>query len=221
MLRWLLGIAAVLFSALAAVIYGRLPIAPTEGCSGYTRATGPLVAHAGGGLPDRFYANNLAAIDLSAKHGHTMIEMDFIERGGRLLIGHDEGKISSLTLPALVTWLDRHPEVLIVTDIKTNNLSGLRIIKGTGRQAHFIPQIYKPDQLKPATALGYQKVIFAERYQESQNWFPWVNSVDLWAVTIPKEKVGLAPKIKHPVFLYTVNHPVPGVGLYTDCLIPS
>lgn len=221
MLRWLIGIAAVLFSALGAIVYSNIPAAPVEGCPEYTPASGALIAHAGGGLPDRFYANNLAALDLSAKHGYTLIEMDFIERDGRLLIGHDEDEISSLTLAALIAWLDRHPSISIVTDIKTDNLSGLRIIKAARRQARFIPQIYQPGQLKPVTALGYQRIIFAERHQESRDWFPWVNLVDLWAVTIPKEKAEMAKQIRHPVFLYTVNEPFSGVaGVYTDCLRP-
>jgi len=31
----------------------------------------------------------------------------------------------------------------------------------------------------------------------------------------------LARFIDHPVFLNTVNEPIPGYGLYTDCLIPA
>lgn len=217
-MKLLLPAAAVL--AIVAVV---LATRPYPGCTAYTRANTPLVAHAGGGLPDRTYSNSLEAIDLAVSYGHTIIELDFIERDGRMLIGHDERRISDLTIAGLMAWLGRHPKVSIITDIKTDNLSGLRLLKQAARenQARFIPQIYQPQQYAPVAMLGYSRIIFADRIGESRGWFPWVNRVKLWAVTIPKEKAHLAGPIKHPVFLYTVNEPRQDYGLYTDCLIPG
>lgn len=191
-----------------------------EGCASYRRAAGPLVAHAGGGLPARFYANNLAALNLAAAFGHKLIELDFMEVDGRLLLGHDKDRMSDLDLQGLIDWLDDHPGVTIVTDIKTDNLSGLELIKRTGSQGRFIPQIYRPEQYAPVRKLGFSRVIFADRTGESENWFPWVNTAELWAVAIPKSKAHLAEQIRHPVYIYTVNKPTKGVGLYTDCLVP-
>lgn len=216
--KLLLGAAAAVLALTGALVASTRS---QEGCAAYTATTAPLVAHAGGGLPDRFYANNLAALNLAAKHGHTLVELDFIERHGRLLLGHDDDNLSDLTLRTLIEWLDRHSQVSVITDIKSDNLSGLALIKAAAgdRLAQFIPQIYQPAQLAPAKALGFSRIIFAERVGESRDWYPWVNTADLWAVTIPKGRAGL--EIHHPVFLYTVNEPVHGFGLYTDCLIPA
>lgn len=216
---WLAAIAA---AAILIAIAG-LVILRDEGCRAYTRAPGPLIAHAGGGLPDRFYANDREALDLSVKHGHRLIELDFIERGGALLIGHDEGSISTLTVPQLMAWLDAHPSVSIVTDVKTDNLSGLALLKRAAahRLPRIIPQIYDPAEHDPVVALGYPRPILTIYKLGDDGWQQQANALPLRFVTMPANRRDLASGIRHPVFLHTVNHPIAGFGLYTDCLIPE
>ncbi|MCB2078810.1 MAG: hypothetical protein KDE55_14070 [Novosphingobium sp.] len=198
--------------------------AEPDGCPVYIPADVPLIAHAGGGLPDKTYANNRAALDLAAKHGFTMIEIDFMDIDGRLAIGHDGMPESSLTIDALLQWLDAHPGVSVVTDFKTDNLEGLAMLKRLAgeRITRFIPQIYHPDQFEPVTALGYPAPIFTAYRWGDDSWIDWANRLPLRAVTMPKDRKHLAPRIEHRVFLHTVNEPMEGgFGLYTDCLVPS
>ncbi len=196
----------------------------TPGCESYTSVGQPLIAHGGGGLPDRSYANNLEALNLAAKHGFSLIEMDFMDVNGKLVIQHDGLPQSSLTVSGLMQWLDRHPGISIVTDVKTDNRSGLAMLKRAAgaRVDRFIPQIYAVDEYKATSALGFQKPIFTVyRIASGQEPVAAINALDLQAVTMPVDRKALAERITHPVYLHTVNRPMPGYGLYTDCLVPT
>lgn len=219
-MRIFILIAAVFAGALAALTIGRR--AP-QGCSAYVPTDGPLVAHAGGGLPNRFYANNRAALDLAARHGFKFIELDFMERDGRFIIGHDGMQESDMTPADLMHWIDAHPGISIVTDVKTDNLDGLaklRAIAGP-RVGRLIPQIYSPTEYSAVRRLGYGAPILTVYRIGDGGWQDAANALPLRAVTIPYERRHLARGLKHPVFLHTVNTPVAGFGLYTDCLVPK
>lgn len=216
-------IATIACLALGCTALWSLRAAPPAGCDAYIPAPGPLIAHAGGGLPGRTYANDAEALDRAATHGFRLIELDFMVRDGRLTIGHDGLPESSLTVPALMAWLDAHPDVAIVTDLKTANLPGLTLLKqAAGRRiGRFIPQIYHPDEYAPVTALGYPVPILTVYRLGDSGWQQAANALPLRAVTMPYDRRHLAGAVHHPVFLHTVNHPVAGFGLYTDCLIPA
>jgi hypothetical protein len=194
-----------------------------DGCATYTRVDVPLIAHAGGGLPARTYANDVEALDLAARHGFTMIEIDFIERRGKLTIGHDDMPESAMTPADLMRWLNRHPAVSIVTDVKSDNRRGLTMIKALAgaRISRFIPQIYSPSEFGFVRALGFPAPILTVYRLGDSGWQSAANSLPLRAVTIPYERRDLASGIRHPIFLHTVNQPMEGFGLYTDCLIPG
>lgn len=194
-----------------------------DGCRAYTPASGQLVAHAGGGLPDATYANNRAAMDLAARHGFTLIELDFMVRDGRLTLGHDGHPESTLSLDGLLDWLDRHPGVSIVTDFKTDNIGGLAELKklAGARIDRFIPQIYAPEEFAPVSAMGYPAPILTVYRLPDTGWQDAANALPIRALTIHHARRDLARSIRHPVFLHTVNDPIPGYGLYTDCLIPT
>jgi glycerophosphoryl diester phosphodiesterase len=193
------------------------------GCQSYTPVENRLVAHAGGGLPDRTYANDLEAMNLAVRNGFDLIELDFMERGDRLTVGHDGMDESRLTVAQLMTWLDERPNVTIITDVKTDNLSGLAMLKRAAgpRIDRFVPQIYHPGEYDAVRELGYAAPILTiYRLPSDAQWIDAANGLDLWAVTMPVERRELAAAIRHPVFLHTVNEPMDGFGLYTDCLIP-
>lgn len=193
-------------------------------CSAYIPSSETLVAHAGGGLPSGTYTNSREAIDLAVRHGFKLIEIDFLERNGQLLIGHDEERISALTVAELVDWLGAHPDVVIVTDFKTDNLRGLAMLKQAAgpRIDRFLPQIYHPSEFAPTAALGYRPPILTiYRLPPKVQWREAANRLPLYAVTMPDERREEAVGVRHKVFLHTVNEPIKGFGLYTDCLIPA
>lgn len=194
-----------------------------DGCKAYVPAPGLLVAHAGGGLPDRIYANNLRALDLAARHGFTLVELDFTQQDGRLVIGHDSLSESPLTVEQLMAWLDAHPRISVITDMKIDNVSGLAMLKKTAgaRLGRFIPQIYRPGEFGPVEALGYPAPILTIYRLGDEGWEAEANALPLRAVTMPVERMYLAKRVRHPVFLHTVDKPMPGFGLYTNCLVPE
>lgn len=194
-----------------------------DGCDAYVPAAVPLIAHAGGGLPDATYTNSRAALDLAAKHGFSRIELDFLMVDGTLRIGHDRARISALTLPQLMAWLDAHPRVSIVTDLKSDNLAGLAALKAAAgpRLDRFIPQIYAPAEYAPVAALGYPAPILTIYRIGDSGWQQAANRLPLRAVTMPYDRRELAQGLNKPVYLHTVNQPIEGYGLYTDCLVPA
>ena len=111
----------------------------------------------------------------------------------------------------------------MVTDFKSDNLEGLSLLARLAgpNKARFIPQIYTPDQFKPVAKMGFSAPIFTVYSLGDEGWQREANALPLRAVTIPVERKYLASGIRHFVFLHTVNEPMEGVGLYTDCLIPT
>lgn len=215
------GVLACLATTVALAVF-RMP-APPQGCASYTPADQPLVAHAGGGLPDRIYANTLPAMKLARAHGFRWIELDFIQTPDGLRLGHEANDLSATTVSDLLEWLRTEPDVRIVTDFKTSNVEGLALLKAQAGplQNRFIPQIYSPTEYRPVVGMGYAAPIFTAYRSWWLGWQRAVNDLPVRAVTIPYDRRILAHLIDHPVFLHTVNFPVEGVGLYTDCLIPG
>jgi hypothetical protein len=216
----LFGIWAALMGA-AAVAY--VSQDRGAGCPLYPKMRGKiLIAHAGGGLPDGFYANSTEAMDLAYAHGHRLIELDFQRIGGAIYLGH---RLPNLTTAAdVLDWLRAHPGASIVTDFKTDNVSGLREL---ARQAgplrnRFIPQFYFPSEYGPVTALGMQKPIFT-MYRLDSPATDFANAADVQFVTLPVGRRAWAKGIRKPVLLHTVNFapPWPVAGYYTDCLVPA
>lgn len=200
------------------------------GCTHYVVSpTSHLVAHAGGGTPKQSYANSLAAVEASYRRGHRYFEMDFVKLPLLpLRIGHEWG--DALWPPVkevqpLLRWLAKHPDTYLITDVKTGNVGALtELARWAGPlRARIIPQIYQPSELASVSRLGFHKPIFTIYRNRDPNWIAFANSADLFAVTIPVEKAALAPRIRKPVYVHTVNEPrIPRnvAGLYTDCLIP-
>ncbi len=198
------------------------------GCSRFVPVDQALIAHGGGGLPEESYSNSLRALNLAAAHGFTMIEIDFMVRDRQIVIQHDKHPPSELTVPDLMAWMRKHPDIYIVTDFKADgpldNVAGLELLRAFNADVRhrIIPQIYKPEEYEPVRKMGYPAPILTlYRTYEGREPVETINSLDLRAVTMPVERAYLAEKIDHPVYLHTVNEPMPGFGLYTDCLIPA
>lgn len=197
--------------------------AEIERCGRFTPVDQPLIAHAGGGLPNAAYTNDLKALELAAAHGFSLIELDFRRTSDGVAFGHDPERLSPLTFDQLLAFLRRNPNVSIVTDFKTGNVAGLRRLAelAGALRDRFVPQIYRFEELQPVIAMGYPRPILSVYREPNFGWPFRANEVPVRAVTMPYRLRYLAPLIDHPVYLHTVNHAVPGYGLYTDCLIPS
>jgi hypothetical protein len=215
------GLLVVAIAFVANQTFGNPPV--IERCERYQPAGQPLIAHAGGGLPNAIYTNRLEAMELAAKHGFKLIELDFWRTTKGIALGHDPNALSPTSFDQLLDFLRRHPDIMIVTDFKTDNVYGLRRIAELAgpMKGRFIPQLYSLDEYQPAVDLGFPRPIFTAYRGWSIGWLFRVNKVPVRAVTMPYNQRYLAGLVDHPVYLNTVNQPKPGYGLYTDCLIPA
>ncbi len=214
----------LLVGAIAAIGFLALTQPPEiDRCDRYQPADQPLIAHAGGGLPTAVYTNSLEALELAAKHRFQLIELDFQKTTKGIAIGHDPNRLSSMTLDQLLDFLRRNPGISIVTDFKTDNLLGLRELaqQAGPMRGRFIPQIYKLDEYEPVRAMGFPQPILTAYRIVNPAWISRANAMPIRAVTMPFYLRHLSGLVDHPVYLNTVNEPMPGYGLYTDCLIPS
>lgn len=194
-----------------------------EQCERFTPVGQPLIAHAGGGLPNAAYTNGIDALELAAVHGFQLIELDFRLTPNGIAFGHDPKRLSSLSFDQLMAFLRRNPNISIVTDFKTDNVAGLRRLAelAGAERDRFVPQVYRFEELQPVAAMGYPQPILSVYRDPNFGWPIRANDMPVRAVTMPYRLRYLAGLVDHPVYLHTVNHVVPGYGLYTDCLIPA
>ena len=223
-----------------------------------------FISHAGGEIEGLYYTNSKEAIDKSYENGYKFIELDFewTTDGDLVLIHEWKDKVEELfskepkaysteefksfnminnltqmTLDDLAQWLYGHKDIYIVTDIKSENLEALKLIKNRYPDLidQFIPQIYKLDEFIPVQGLGYTNIIltlYASRYPDEEI-IDFVKRHEIFAVTMPMEraKTELPSKLKaENVFVYT--HTVNDVelmkeleaygvdGFYTDKILP-
>ena len=88
-----------------------------------------IIRHAGGETPDHErYTNSLEAFEYSASLGCRAIETDLdVDHDGRVLLIHREGnkgpgENTLMDLHDLLGFMDRHPDIYIVTDCKNGTL---------------------------------------------------------------------------------------------------
>ncbi|MEZ5952753.1 MAG: glycerophosphodiester phosphodiesterase family protein [Hyphomonas sp.] len=146
--------------------------------------------------------------------------------------------LTPMTVADLSAWMEAHPDVRIVTDIKERNLEGLARLSETNGQFRdrFIPQIYTPEEYGPVRDLGFSQIIFtAYRSRLSAGELAeFAATHDLFALTVPAGSLAEADiraitGAGTPVLMHTVNDPAAaeallqtGVsGLYTDYLYPA
>ena len=224
-MSWLrLAFRALLVGAIGVIGYFLLgQPKEVERCDRYQPADQPLIAHAGGGLPNAIYTNRLEAMETAAKHGFRLVELDFWRTSKGIALGHDPNALSPTTFAQLLEFLRRNPQISIVTDFKTDNVHGLkRIAELAGpMKARFVPQIYDVAEYQPVRAMGFPQPIFTAYRILNIGWVFRVNRLPVRAVTMPYKQRYLVGLVDHPVYLNTVNEPMPGYGLYTDCLIPA
>ena len=169
----------------------------------------PLIAHAGGGFNDLTYTNSIDALELNKKN-YKFFELDFfLTDDGKLVCAHDWSEnlksfskfqtyvnnkkdFKPCTYLSLKDWLKLNPDAKIITDIKNDNLSGLKFISKNFEnfEKNFIPQIYKPNEYKIIRDMGYENIIWT-LYRYKKNNKKVINSLkkmNLFAITMPKNR---------------------------------
>ena len=186
------------------------------------------VAHAGGQYNGLKYANSISAINFNSKYTK-YIELDMqLTKDNRLVCIHDpiisEKNFSEIKKDfpdkdfcydvSLKNFLEQNPEIIIITDFKTDNLKGLNFIKNYFDKfsKRFIPQIYDEHQYLPVKNLGYDEVIFTlYRVSYSNEMIVQIiKDFDIFALTMDPARLrsGIADKIRNKNFLiyvHTVN----------------
>lgn len=224
-----------------------------------------VVAHAGGGIDGLSYTNSQEALDSALLKGVHYFELDFEWTSDHELVcmhdwdsdfytkfGLTSGPISlaeykrlkmrvglhQLELNDVVKWVHKHQkdQVFIITDIKHENLTGLRLIAQLYPEMtkYFIPQIYYFLEYPQVREMGFDHVILTlyRSHYTDRSVSKFAEKYPLYALTMPVAR-GLAELPHHMkekgIFTYahTVNDlqmlqalQENGVnGIYTDFLL--
>ncbi len=202
----------------------------------------PHVAHAGGRVNGRAYTNSLDALDANYARGFRVFELDFAWTvDGELVLIHDwewaweilfesagaEPTLASflsapmnfglrrMTPTVLFEWMEAHQDAEVITDIKDNNLDGLKLISELAPRLtiRIIPQIYAPEELEAVRELGFERVVFTayqSKLSESQI-VDFALESGLYAVTIPEHRairgdfMALVERGGPPIYVHTIN----------------
>jgi len=224
-----------------------------------------LVAHGGGKIGNITSTNSLEALDYNYNKGFRFFEIDFnwtldeelvlihdweecLERlyktGPKLCsLGEFTGLemvngMTQMKLGDLINWMLRHPDIYIITDIKSDNIKGLRkISKEYPAFKHsFIPQIYTYEEYDKAKEMGFEDMIltlYRSNYPDEDvvNFLSThkVSALTMWHYRANKDFIDRLKKLGIFIYAHTVNDPKlktqlkdMGVdGFYTDSLEPA
>ncbi len=203
----------------------------------------PPIAHAGGGVEGKSYTNSIEALNHNYASGFDLFEIDFVWTIDNQLVclhdwaktpkwllnynsevplalkefnqlEHPKLKFKPCNLQRLNQWLIDHPEALIVTDIKQNNINGLKFIKQwiSDAEARIIPQIYQPEEYSAIKKMGYWSIIWSlyKYHGSNESVVRASQKMDLFAITMPefRAKQGLAHALSDPyvpTYVHTIN----------------
>lgn len=220
------------------------------------------IAHAGGAIEEITYTNCKEALDESYKNSYKFIEVDFewTSDGYPVLLHSWDGFVTKLfgvepkkysleefksfnminnwtqmDFEDLINWLENHPGVYIVTDVKEENIKLLSLIKEkySHVQDQFIPQIYFMEEYIHAEYLGYKNIIYTlyRSNNTPEEIIDFASANNLLAVTMPIERAqsDLPKKLKESG-VFTYSHTINDIelqkqlekqgvdGFYTDTL---
>lgn len=201
-----------------------------------------LIAHAGGGYKLTSYSNSVNALEANLDNfDYFELDLQMTSDGGFVCI-HDWGNSSEKQLgrsfdqpPTLdefrlledsidfsrncdedliETWLIANPDKKIVTDGKGDSIRILERISSRypSITSQVVPQVYFPDELAHARALGFQEIILT-----LYKWMPQASGLSnflkssgegLFAVTFPKSSSGDYTEVVHSFGIPACVHPV-------------
>lgn len=200
------------------------------------------IAHAGGEITGEIYTNSREALDRSYAAGFPLIEIDFEwTTDHKLVLLHDwtlhwprlfgevatrgssedfkratmKSGLHQMDLEGLLEWLRDHPGPAIVTDIKSDNLKALALLRDRFPTfaSRFIAQAYTTEEARAAAALGYSRVILTlyRNPNSDADVVRFARENRLFAVTLPLKRaiLGTLPWrlrwLGIPVFTHPVN----------------
>ena len=226
------------------------------------------IAHAGGGYLGENYTNSFEALNKNFRKGFRLYEIDFSWTADNYLVcihdwqasfkrsfGFTTEKTPTLetfkllvktkspyhqcTLQELAQWMEKHPKMILITDIKKNNIKALELIskKIINFKHRVIPQIYQPENYSRIKQLGFNNIIWTLYKFNGNNYdvLSWVNQMEgLYAVTMPTERAitGLGRHLQESG-IYTYTHTINKTSalefyqnlgidnIYTDFLPPN
>ncbi len=216
------------------------------------------IAHAGGGIASKTYTNSYEALNSNLQKGFLYFELDFsFTKDNGLVCLHDwkhtfkrtfgfdvdekitliefedlvseKAEFTNCTLDGLAAWMNENPAAIIVTDVKENNITALKMISSTLPNANkrVIPQIYQPKNFDIIKALGFEQIIwtlyrFSGSADEVLSWTAKFQQP--FAITMPKRRVkSILPEElnrRHiPTYVHTINSAEELEKLVTTLLI--
>ncbi|MDX2480486.1 MAG: glycerophosphodiester phosphodiesterase family protein [Desulfuromusa sp.] len=225
-----------------------------------------FIAHAGGAVNQQTYTNSLEALNLNYDNGFRFFEIDLSwTSDGELVAIHDwdgsfRGKfivseeikvpteaeflklkmktgLTPLSLENVLMWAKGKGDVVIVTDIKDENIKALGKIF-TDFEAYIdyiIPQVYSYQEYSEANTLGYPRTILTmyKMKIDPDEVMHFLTQNSPFAVTMPWQvaQSGLASHLYQNqivVYAHTVNdiklfnslRKIGVFGIYTDYISP-
>lgn len=143
--------------------------------------------------------------------------------------------IKFFDLQILSGFLKEKKDIVIITDIKKDNIEFLKTLKATFEEFdhHFIPQVYNQQEYFAAKELGFTRIIYTLYLSKDDvpNIVEFANNHKPFAITMPFERLKYKDwksllELETKIFVHTVNsyedalnYIEMGVdGIYTDVL---
>ncbi len=204
------------------------------------------------------YTNSLEALENAYWLGHRVVEIDFNwTTDGKLVALHGwRDKVSAdivdgqplsleqwlhtsvykdftpMWLGSVAGFLESHPHLYIVTDVKENNVEAAQVIAEEYPELmdRFIIQIYRDSQYDKVHDLGFDNIIYTlydvdkELKADVNHWIKFAQAHPLLGYTYPDtwlEVEGYTQKMLEtgvPLFTHTINKPEQAEKCYADGL---
>jgi glycerophosphoryl diester phosphodiesterase len=195
------------------------------------------------------YSNSLEALNESYKVGHRLIEVDIewtLDK--QLVLVHDWGEgfkynfdakarkyslkefkllkmkngLTQITAKELENWVEKHPDVQIITDIKSKNADALKKISKENPylKKQLIPQIYAFDQYEKVKQIGYSRSLLAlwgTGITDEKKILDFARKNKLFAVSISEQRNKDYPRLVtefKKLGVFTFIHTINKVGDY-------
>ena len=122
------------------------------------------------------------------------------------MLVRNKSEFNKCTLESLTHWMKKNPSAFIVTDMKEDNLRGLKIIAETipEFERRIIPQVYDPRNYNKVKRMGYKQIIWT--------LYRYGGSNDEVVLDIPRRQV----KAKMELTFEDVSDRVP-LGQFVGC----
>ena len=222
------------------------------------------VAHAGGAVRGLDYTNSREALDANYDAGFRVFEIDLSwTTDGELVLAHDwdtkwkslfngegvpsrsefvsarmKAGLTQLGIHGLFRWMEEHPDALVVTDAKANNLDVLKLIAQADLpiRSRIVPQVYDFGEYAVARGMGFSRVVLSvyRMSEDGETISRFVLRERPWALTAPLWRImrgdfdELLQRSGTFIYAHTVNDASQWValsekgvdGIYTDSLVP-